>query len=68
MNQGGLQQLGNRRLIGLEQFIRPLQSLESPGQRLALLIMRLEFLLNRGDLLAQSLFERIYRIHPHNGS
>ena len=35
MNQGGLKQLGNRRLIGLEQFIRPLQSLESPGQRLA---------------------------------
>jgi hypothetical protein len=29
----GLEQLGNCSLIGLEQFIRPLQSLDSLGQR-----------------------------------
>jgi len=59
----GLKQLGNRRLIGLEQFIRPLQSFQSLGQRLDLLAMRLDFLLDRSDRLAQSLFECIYRIH-----
>ena len=64
----GLQQLGNRRLIGVEQFIRPLQTLKPCAQRLGLLIVRLDFLLDRGDLLAQSLFERTYRIHHHNGS
>jgi len=37
----GLKQLGNRSLIRLEQFIRPLQPFQSFGQRLDLLIMRL---------------------------
>ena len=64
----GLEQLGDGSLIGLEQFNRPLQTLKPFAQRLALMIMRLDFLLDRSDLLAQSLFERIYRIHPHNGS
>src|SRR5438876_5840175 len=36
----GLQQLGDGSLIGLEQFIRPLQTLKSFAQRLDLLIMR----------------------------
>jgi hypothetical protein len=64
----GQQQLGDGSLIGLEQFIRPLQTLKLFAQRLNLLIMGLDFLLDRGDLLAQSPLERIYRIHPHNGS
>jgi hypothetical protein len=33
------------------------------GQRLNLLIMRLDFLLDRDDLVAQPLVERIDRIH-----
>ena len=57
----GLEQLGDGSLIGLEQFIRPLQTLKPFAQRLDLMIMRLDFLLDRSDLLAQSLFERIYR-------
>src|SRR5437773_4475475 len=38
----GLEQLGDGSLIGLEQFIRPFQTLQSFAQRLDLLIMRLE--------------------------
>src|SRR6266851_3068091 len=49
----GLEQLSNRSLIGLEQFIRPLQSFESLGQPLDLLIMELDFLLDRDDLITQ---------------
>ena len=45
ITDASLQQLGNRRVLGVEQFIRPLQSFESLGQRLDLLIMRLDFLL-----------------------
>ena len=43
ISYAGLKQLGNRSLIRLEQFIRPLQPFQSFGQRLDLLIMRLEF-------------------------
>jgi hypothetical protein len=50
-------------LIRLEQFIRPLQPFQSFSQGLDLLIMRLDFLLDRGDLLAQPFVERIDRIH-----
>src|SRR5438067_2352453 len=47
ISYAGVKQLGNRSLIGLEQFIRPLQPFQSLGQRLGLLIMRLNFLLDR---------------------
>src|SRR5216684_8430997 len=63
ISDAGLKQLGNRSLIRLEQFIRPLQPCQSFGQRLDLLIMRLDFLLDCGDLVAQPLVERIDRIH-----
>jgi hypothetical protein len=63
ISYAGLKQLGNRSLIILEQFIRPLQPFQSLGQRLDLLIMRLDFLLDRGDLVAQPLVERIDGIH-----
>src|SRR5713101_5454337 len=63
ISYAGLKQLGNRSLIRLEQFIRPLQPFQSLGQRLDLLIMRLDFLLDRGELVAQPLVERIDRIH-----
>ena len=52
ISYAGLKQLDNRSLIRLEQFIRPLQAFQSFGQRLDLLIMRLDFLLDRGDLVA----------------
>ncbi len=54
ISYAGLKQLGNRSLIRLEQFIRPLQPFQSFSQGLDLLIMRLDFLLDRGDLVAQS--------------
>src|SRR5229473_6980915 len=63
ISYAGLKQLGNRSLIGLEQFIRPLQPFQSFSQGLDLLIMRLDFLLDCGDLVAQPLVERIDRIH-----
>src|SRR6266851_8260036 len=63
ISYAGLKQLGNRSLIRLEQFIRPLQPFQSLSQGLDLLIMRLDFLLDRGDLLAQPFVERIDRIH-----
>src|SRR5438034_9487183 len=42
ISDAGLQQLGNRRLVGVEQFIRPLQTLQSFAQHLDVLIMRLD--------------------------
>jgi len=59
ITDAGLQQLGNRSLIGLEQFIRPLQTLKPFAQRLDLMSMRLDFLLDHGDLVAR--MECIYR-------
>ena len=56
----GLKQLANSCLIRIKQFIRPLQTLKSLGQCLDLLIMRLDFLLDRGDLITQPLVERVY--------
>jgi hypothetical protein len=58
-----MKQLGNCRLIGVEQLIRPLQTLKSFRQSRDLLIMRLDLALNRSDLVAQPPLERIYRIH-----
>src|SRR5712691_2910847 len=63
ISYAGLKQLGNRSLIRLEQFTRPLKPCQSFGQRLDLLIMRLDFLPDCGDLVAQPLVERIDRIH-----
>ena len=40
----GLEQLGKCSLIGVEQLIRPLQTIKPFGQRLYLLITRLDFL------------------------
>ena len=59
----GLKQRGNRSLIRLEQFIRPLQPFQSFGQRLDLLIMRLDFLLYCSGLVLQPSLKCIYRIH-----
>jgi hypothetical protein len=44
LSNAGLEQLGGGRLIGLEQFIRPRQTLKPCAQRLDLLIMRLDCL------------------------
>jgi hypothetical protein len=55
----GLQQLGDGSLIGLEQFIRPRQTLKPFVQRLELLIMRLDFLLDRAAISSRSRFLKV---------
>jgi hypothetical protein len=53
ISYAGLKQLGDCSLFRLEQFSRPLQPFKSFGQGLDLLIMRLDFFLDRGGFVVE---------------